>query len=101
MTYGIYAAILALGGAMGYAKAKSQTSLIAGLGCAVVALGVMLLFHHHPRVSLGLGALLAIAVTIIFLQRFRKTKSAMPAMPMIVVSLAVLGITIAAYAAKH
>ena len=94
----VYMLLLIGGGAMGYVKAKSSSSLIAGVATAAVALIAGLLYSHHPRASLGLGALLAIAVAAIFASRYRKTGKPMPAAPMIAASVIVLIIQIAVFA---
>jgi len=97
----VYMLLLIGGGGMGYAKAKSMPSLIAGVVTGLVALAASLLYDHHPRASLALGTLLAIAVTGIFLSRYRKTGAKMPAIPMIGASIIVAIVQIAVFAMKH
>ena len=97
----VYMLLLIGGGGMGYAKAKSMPSLIAGVVTGLLALVASMLYNHHPRASLALGTLLAIAVTAIFVSRYRKTGAKMPAIPMIGVSIIVAIVQIAAFAMKH
>lgn len=97
----VYTLLLIGGGAMGYAKAKSSSSLIAGVATGIVALIAAFLYGHHPRVSLGLGLMLAITVSVIFASRYKKTGNPMPAIPMLAVSVIVGIIQIAVFAMKH
>jgi uncharacterized membrane protein (UPF0136 family) len=89
--YGILAGV---GGILGYAKARSQTSLISGLisGILLIVGGVA----HQQNLSWGLP--LAIAVTIllivVFVIRLAKTRKFMPAGLMVVAGvLTLLGLT--------
>jgi uncharacterized membrane protein (UPF0136 family) len=86
---------------MGYAKAKSSSSLIAGFATGIAALIAAFLYQHHPRVSLGLGVVLAIAVSAIFASRYKKTGNPMPAIPMIASSIIVGIIQVAVFVMKH
>ena len=77
---GVYSLLLAVGGAIGYVKAGSRPSLVAGLGSAVatgaalvVALGV------SPRTGFGIGFLVAAALIVVFSGRWQKTGKFMPA----------------------
>jgi len=90
----IYAAILVVGGVIGYVKGKSNVSLIAGLASAVVAGVAASIAPHHPRAGEGLGGLLAVCMIGTFSSRYRKTKNPMPAMPMIAISVLYLAATV-------
>ncbi len=85
-----YAALLLLGGILGYARARSAPSLAAG----VIAAGAMavagVLLPHHPRISLGLGILVSLALGAFFLGRYRETRKPMPALPVLTASVIVL-----------
>jgi uncharacterized membrane protein (UPF0136 family) len=85
-----YAAVLLLGGVIGYLKGKSTVSLGAGIGAAIVAALAAFVSPHHPRMGDGILGLLAVAMIAVFASRFQKTKKAMPAIPMLVISALVL-----------
>jgi uncharacterized membrane protein (UPF0136 family) len=92
---GVYAILLAVGGIVGYTKARSRPSLIAGLASAAAALLSLLLSLQNPRWGMGLGALLAILLTAFFGYRFGvKTRKFMPAGLLAVVSLLVFLVVI-------
>ncbi|WP_165219959.1 TMEM14 family protein [Aquisphaera insulae] len=83
---GIYAVLLAVGGVMGYVKAGSKPSLIAGLAsAALTALGVALSFAS-PVLGLGLGLFVAVALVYVFGRRFMQTRKVMPAGMLAIVS---------------
>ena len=81
-----YAVLLAVGGIIGYTKAGSRPSLIAGLAsaAALLALG---LSTQSATLGMGLGALVAILLAAFFGYRFlAKTRKFMPAGMLAVVS---------------
>jgi uncharacterized membrane protein (UPF0136 family) len=88
-----YAVVLLFGAIMGYLRAKSAVSLFAGMGACVVAGVSAYIAPHHPRASEGLAILLAIGMIGLFVSRYLKTKKAMPAMPIIAVSVIVIAAT--------
>ena len=83
----IYGILLIIGGLMGYVKTKSVPSLIAGVGCGVIALllGYRYAWHFAPDAALVLSLLL------IFLmgRRYLRTRKAMPALVIVVLSVVV------------
>ncbi len=87
--YVVYGVIVLAGGIFGYVKAKSTPSLISGIVAAIVAIAAGVLFHHHPKVGVGLGALDSLALTIVFASRYATTKNPMPAIPIGALSLLV------------
>ena len=88
---GVYAVLLAVGGVIGYSKAGSRPSLIAGLGSAVAAILALLLSFQNPSWGMGLGALVATLLAVFFGYRFAvKTRKFMPAGLLALVSLVVL-----------
>jgi uncharacterized membrane protein (UPF0136 family) len=83
----IYGILLIVGGLMGYVKAKSVPSAIAGLVCGLIALflGYDYTWHFAPY------AALALALVLIFLmgRRYLRTRKAMPALLIVVLSMVV------------
>ena len=80
----IYGVLLIVGGVMGYIKAKSVPSLVAGCICGFVALllGYRYTWHFAPH------AALVLALILIFLmgRRYLNTRKAMPALLIVVMS---------------
>lgn len=94
---GVYALLLALGGIMGYVKAGSRPSLIAGVVSGLVALAALAatLMMPDSRVGFLIGLALAAALTVVFLRRFAATRKVMPAGVLVVVSVLMIGVLIA------
>jgi uncharacterized membrane protein (UPF0136 family) len=91
---GLYALLLAIGGAIGYVKAGSRPSLIAGLGSAVAAIAALALSFSSTEWGIGLGGLLAALLCAFFGRRYaRTTRKFMPAGLLALVSLIVLAIS--------
>ncbi len=93
ITLGIYAVLLAVGGAIGYFKAGSRASLIAGTISAVAAaLALGLSIKQHPW-GVPLGLILSVCLFILFGYRYAaKTRKFMPSGLLAVVSLVVLAV---------
>jgi len=83
----IYGILLIVGGAMGYVKAQSVPSLVAGLVCGFIALflGYRYAWHFAPH------AALILSLVLIFLmgRRYLRTRKAMPALLIVVLSIVV------------
>ena len=94
VTLGVYAVLLAVGGVIGFVKARSHASLISGLLSAVfavVALALMLMKNHNLGVTLG--AALAIALFVLFGYRYAiHNRKFMPSGMLAVVSLVVIAV---------
>jgi uncharacterized membrane protein (UPF0136 family) len=93
VTLAIYAALLAVGGVMGFVKARSHASLVSGLlsaGFALVALGLALAKY---RWGLPLGSALAVVLFVLFGYRYAlRSRRFMPSGLLAVVSLVVLAV---------
>jgi uncharacterized membrane protein (UPF0136 family) len=93
ITLGIYAVLLAVGGLIGYFKAGSRPSLIAGLLSAVAALTALGLSIGDSRWGVPLGLLLSIVLFVLFAYRYAaKTGKFMPSGLLAVLSLVVLAV---------
>ena len=82
----VFAALTAAGGLMGYLKAQSTASLIAGGIAGLLLAAAAFMLNQKPVPALSL----AIAVSLLLLGRFGsaylKKGAAMPAIPMIILS---------------
>jgi uncharacterized membrane protein (UPF0136 family) len=84
----IYALVVLLGGVMGYLKAKSQVSLLAGVGSGVALLVAWFVCRQIPPAGLGIATLIGLILFVVFVMRFSRTRAFMPAGLMMVFSLA-------------
>jgi uncharacterized membrane protein (UPF0136 family) len=91
LVLGLYAAFLALGGVMGYKKAGSRPSLIAGTASAAAcAIALLVALFHDTERGLQLGAAVALVLTLFFNYRFAaRSRRLFPAGVLALVSLAV------------
>jgi uncharacterized membrane protein (UPF0136 family) len=93
VTLGIYALLLAIGGVIGYVKAGSRPSLIAGSISALAALLALGLSVGNNRLGVPLGLILSIALFVLFGYRYAvKTRKFMPSGLLAVASLVVLAV---------
>jgi uncharacterized membrane protein (UPF0136 family) len=86
----IYGIAVGAGGAMGFAMKHSWPSLISGgiAGILLVILGFI--SNSNPKFGYGLSAGIAVALIALFVVRFIQTKSPMPAMGVIGLSVLML-----------
>jgi uncharacterized membrane protein (UPF0136 family) len=90
ITLGLYALLLAAGGLVGYIKAGSRASLIAGTASAAAALLSLWIWSRTTRAGVFLGLILSIALVLLFGYRYTvKTRKFMPSGLLAVVSLIV------------
>jgi uncharacterized membrane protein (UPF0136 family) len=93
ITLGIYAVLLAVGGLIGYLKAGSRASLIAGSISALVAIAAVGLSFKSPSWGVPLGLILSISLFLLFGYRYAvKTRKFMPSGLLAVASLVVLAV---------
>jgi len=91
VTLGIYALLLAVGGLIGYFRAGSRPSLIAGMLSALAALAALGLSARNNLLGVPLGMTLSIALFVLFGYRYAvKTRKFMPSGLLAVASLIVL-----------
>lgn len=95
-TLAIYGVLLAVGGLIGYFKAGSRPSLIAGLASSVAAFAALgFAIVGSQQLTTGLGSLLAVVLFILFGYRYAiKTGKFMPSGLLAVISLLVLVVMI-------
>src|ERR1700682_2105216 len=89
----VFCLLTIVGGVIGYVKAGSTASIIAGSICGVLLLVAGLLLPQHLALGLALGAVISIALAGRFVPAFIKTGHVMPAGLMSVLS--VLGVIMA------
>ncbi len=83
----IYGVLLIVGGLMGYVKAKSVPSLVAGVVCGLIAIfiGYRYPWHYAPEAAL----VLSLFLLIIMGRRYLKTGKLMPALFVVILSIIV------------
>jgi len=93
----VYGALVLVGGLIGYLKAKSRASLIAGIiSSALLDLAAGLVATGSVRWGAGLGAVTALALIARFLPALLRTKKLMPAGVVVAVGAVVLVVSVVA-----
>lgn len=82
----IYALLLIAGGLIGFLKAKSRPSLIAGTTSGLIALAAAIWTGMGGTGGPILGLILSLAMAVVFAIRLSKTKKFMPSGLLLVVS---------------
>jgi uncharacterized membrane protein (UPF0136 family) len=90
---GVYAVVVFVGGVMGFLKAGSKPSLIAGtVSAALLAVAFWMGQGTGNAVNgLWMAAGIAVLLAVVFLIRFLKTRGFMPSGMMLILSLAAAG----------
>jgi uncharacterized membrane protein (UPF0136 family) len=93
ITLGIYAVLLGVGGLIGYLKAGSRPSLIAGSISSLAAFVALAFSITSKNLGIALGLILSIGLFILFGYRYAvKTRKFMPSGLLAVASLIVLAV---------
>ena len=85
---GLYGAFSLIGGVIGYLKAKSQASLVAGSVSGVLLLACAYGIHQGHRTAAVGALLIALALGGRFAGTWRRTHRLMPDLLMVLLSLA-------------
>jgi uncharacterized membrane protein (UPF0136 family) len=96
----VFGLLTIFGGVMGYAKAGSAASIIAGSICGVLLLVAAFLLPQHLALGLAVAAVISIALAGRFVPAFIKTGQAMPAGLMSVLSVVGVIVAIVAWIKK-
>jgi len=90
---GIYALLLAVGGVIGFVRARSRASLVAGVGSALGALVALYFSTLRSPFGFPLGMALALVLFVFFGYRYAlRAHRFMPSGLMAVISLVVVGV---------
>jgi uncharacterized membrane protein (UPF0136 family) len=90
----ILSVLMAVGGIMGFKKAKSKPSLIAGVGSAIGLAACFAFSLSNPSYGLVGAAIITAILEFVFGVRLAKTKKFMPAGMLVVVNGIVMTIVI-------
>ena len=101
VVYYVFAAILLGGGAMGSYVSQKPSSLLGSAAFAAVSVVAGVLTGRNAATGITVGLVNAIAVAGFFVYRYLETRKAMPAAPSILLSLAVIAMSLLALAAAR
>ena len=90
----VYGLLILAGGFMGWAKAGSQASLIAGVVSSVLIFWGTYLLGTTPKAGRIVVTVVSALLSIVFVLRFLKTHAFMPTGMLLLLSVAVLGLCI-------
>lgn len=83
----IYGVLVLLGGLIGYLKAKSQVSLLSGLGSGLALIAAWFVSRQVPQIGMAIATLIALVLCVVFVMRFLRTRAFMPSGMMMIFSL--------------
>jgi len=86
----VYGLVVAIGGGIGYLKARSKISLVSGIVSGVLLLVAWYLAGRNPMLGLSLGLALAVVLLVVFAKRLMSTRKLMPAGPMLFLAMGAL-----------
>ena len=91
----VYAVLLIVGGVMGFVKAKSRPSLIAGVGSGIIAaIAAWISATYNEDGGYSLALLLAIVLFLFFGYRASVSRKFMPGGLLAVASVVVIGVMV-------
>jgi uncharacterized membrane protein (UPF0136 family) len=93
----VFAVLMLVGGAIGYKAAGSTASLLSGTASAVLLLVAWFVSRSSPGPGFWLGAVLSLALCVVFGIRLAKTGKVMPSGMLLAVS--VVAMVLLAYSA--
>ena len=96
----IYGLLMLVGGYMGWAKAGSKPSLIAGVGSALLIFLGTYLLGANAKMGQILVTTVSAMLSIVFLMRFFKTQALMPSGMLLLMSVVVLILCLSQFARK-
>lgn len=82
----VYGLLVAIGGIIGYVKARSKVSLMSGLGSGIALVISAYATLQNRNLGLSLAAIIAVFLAIVFSIRWSKTRAFMPAGVMTILS---------------
>jgi uncharacterized membrane protein (UPF0136 family) len=96
----IFGALTIIGGIIGYVKAGSLPSIIAGAITGVLLLVAGALLPEHRAIGLATGFIISLLLAVQFVPKFIRTGRAMPAGMMSILSVIGLVVAIVAWIKK-
>lgn len=95
--YIVFALLTIAGGVIGYARAKSRASLIAGSICGISLLVAGLLIPEHPIAGLIVGIITSVSLAGKFVPDFMHRHAIIPAGLMALLSVVSIVLTVLAF----
>ncbi len=96
----IYAALMLVGGFIGYRVAGSIASITSGSASAVLLFAAFITSRYRPAVGFGSGAGIALLLAAVFIVRLKKTGAFMPAGMLLAASIVAMLVLIVAAARR-